>query len=127
MIKEYQHKTNKSFEDAVEAIKASLMEKKFGTLCSISLSDKFAEKGIDYDGKLTILEVCNPLEASRLISISPKSIYMLPCKIIVNEIDGVTNIKMATPTSVFAMFDEPKLLETAQHIESIIIEAINEI
>lgn len=127
MIKEYHYKTNKSFEDAIEALKASLKQRKFGTLCSIGLSDKFVENNIDYDGKLTILEVCNPLEASEIISINPKALYFLPCKIIVKEVNDITTIEMATPSSLFAMFDSPKLLEIAQRIETIIIEAINEV
>lgn len=127
MIKEYHYKTNKSYEDAIETLTASLKQRKFGTLCSIGLSDKFVENDIDYDGKLMILEVCNPLEASKIISINPKALYLLPCKIIVKEVNDTTTIEMATPTSLFAMFDSPKLLEIAQRIETIIIEAINEV
>ncbi len=127
MINEYNHKTNKSFEDTIESLKISLMERKFGTLCLIKLSEKFIEKGIDYNGKLTILEVCNPSEASSIISINPKALYMLPCKIIVHEVNGSTSIKMANPTSLFSVFDNPHLLEIAQSIEATMIEAISEV
>lgn len=127
MIKEYHYKTNKTFDDTIEALKASLKQRKFGTLCSIALSDKFAENNIDHEGKLTILEICNPLEANKIISINQKALYLLPCKIIVREINNTTTIEMATPTSLFAMFDNAKLIEIAQRIETIIIEAIKEV
>jgi uncharacterized protein (DUF302 family) len=127
MIKEYQHKTTKSFEDVIETLKKSLMKRKFGTLCSIAMSEKFEEKGINYDGKLTILEVCNPFEASKIISINPKALYLLPCKIIVRENDNTTTVQMANPTSLIALFDDSQLLKIAQEIESTLIDAINEI
>ena len=127
MLKEYQHITHRSFEDAIETLKTSLMNRKFGTLCSIALSEKFKEKGIDFDERLTILEVCNPFEANTIISISPEAIYLLPCKIIVREKNNTTTIQMATPSSLVSMFDDPKLLKVAQEIESILIAAIQEV
>jgi uncharacterized protein (DUF302 family) len=127
MIQEFQHKTNKSFEDAIEALKESLMKRKFGTLCSIAMSDKFKEKGINYDGKLMILEVCNPFEASKIISINSKALYLLPCKIIVRETANTTTIQMTTPTSLIAIFDDSQLLEIAKRIESTMVDAIKEI
>ncbi len=127
MIKEYQHKTTKSFDNAIATLKESLMRRKFGTLCSIALSERFEEKGISYDGKLTILEVCNPFEASRIISINPRALYFLPCKIIVRNKNSTTTIEMATPTSLVALLDDPQLLEIAQEIESTLLDAIEEI
>lgn len=127
MFKEYHHKTKLSYEESIESVKASLMEHKFGTLCTIGLSDKFKDQNLEYEGRLTILEVCNPKEANKIITINPKALYILPCKIIVQEFEGTTTIKMITPTSMFAIFDNPELTEIAQNIENIIVEAIEKI
>ena len=123
MLQEYVKATNKSFELTLSDLKDRLAERKFGVLAAISLSDKFKDKGIEYLGQLTILEVCNPFEAAAALAINPAAAYFLPCKILVREVNGCALIEMAKPSSLIEILHEPKLVDFARKIEDLLIEA----
>jgi uncharacterized protein (DUF302 family) len=123
MYLDYVRQTDKSFEDTLEVLKKELADRKFGVLASISLSDKFKDKGLEYNGKLTILEICNPFEASQALSLNPMSVYFLPCKMIVEELNGLTLIKMARPSVLIQILEDQALVSFAQRIEDLLIQA----
>ncbi len=127
MLTEYHYQTNKSFEDTIDALKVLLMERGFGTLCTIPLSEKFNEKNLSFDGKLSILEICNPFEANQILEVNAQALYLLPCKIIVREINNVTTIHMASPTSLASLLNDPQLIEAVQKIESTLLDAIESV
>lgn len=123
MLQEFIHITQKSFEDTIIDLKEALMQAKFGTLCQINMHEKFKDKGIDFHGKITILEICNPFEAFAAINIHPQAIYFLPCKFIVKEKDGVGVIEMVKPSSLMNLLEEPRLVELAIKVETALINA----
>lgn len=123
MLQEFIHITQKSFEDTIIDLKEALMQAKFGTLCQINMHEKFKDKGIDFHGKITILEICNPFEAFAAINIHPQAIYFLPCKFIVKEKDGVGAIEMVKPSSLMNLLEEPRLVELAIKVETALINA----
>ncbi|EGD49919.1 protein of unknown function DUF302, partial [Thermoanaerobacter ethanolicus JW 200] len=43
------------------------------------------KKGLPYNHSVTILEVCNPNAAAKIIAIDPMASYFLPCKIVIIE------------------------------------------
>lgn len=111
------------YESTLTLLKEKLAERKFGILASISLSDKFKDKGIPFDGKLTILEICNPFEAAQALALNPNAVYFLPCKMIVRETNELTTVEMARPSALIEILDDPKLIQFAQRIEALLIEA----
>ncbi|PKM68951.1 MAG: hypothetical protein CVU94_05045 [Firmicutes bacterium HGW-Firmicutes-19] len=123
MLKEFSHTTKKSFDDAISDLKEALMSAKFGTLCQINMHEKFKDKGIDFNGKITILEICNPYEAFAAINIHPQAIYFLPCKFVVKESNGVGVIEMVKPSSLMHLLEEPRLVELAVKVETALINA----
>jgi uncharacterized protein (DUF302 family) len=64
----YEVKINKSFDEAVESLKKSLSENKFGVLWELNFKDKLREKGLEFDTNFKILEVCNPVQAKEVLS-----------------------------------------------------------
>ena len=123
MIQTFTHTTQKTFDQTVTDLKEALMQAKFGTLCQINMHEKFRDKGIEFDGKIAILEICNPFEAFAAISIHPQAIYFLPCKFIVREVNGVGVIEMAKPSALMKLLDNPKLVELAEKVETALISA----
>ena len=123
MLQEFRHITQKSFEDTIIDLKEALMQAKFGTLCQINMHEKFKDKGIDFQGKIAILEICNPFEAFAAINIHSQAIYFLPCKFIVKEKDGVGVIEMVKPSSLMNLLEEPRLIELAIKVETALINA----
>jgi uncharacterized protein (DUF302 family) len=127
MIKIFTHTTDASFTQAFERLSVSLQAEKFNVLCSIPLSEKFKDKGIAFDEQLTICEVCNPFEASKVISLHEEAMFFLPCKIIIRTKNQNTYLEMALPTSLVAPFDNPELTKLAQSIEDTLIHAIKQV
>ncbi len=123
MFLDYVKVTGSDFETTLNLLKEKLAERKFGILASISLSDKFEEKGIEFSGKLTILEICNPFEAAQALSINSNAVYFLPCKMIVRETNELTTIELARPSGLIDVLEDPKLIQFAQRIEALLIES----
>ena len=63
----YEVRTEKSFEEAIKSIKEHLERFKFGVLWELNFKDKLAEKGLEFGGKVKVLEVCNPANALEVL------------------------------------------------------------
>lgn len=112
------------FEETTDALKTAFMSMGFGTLCSISLNERFEAKGLHYDDKITILEVCNPFEALSALTIDPDIAYFLPCKVLIKEVKGEVSVTMIKPTSFITLLDHDHLNEFAIKIEKALLQAI---
>lgn len=127
MLENYTVISSKSFEETITVLKERLMTSGFGTLCSISLNERFAMKQLDYKDQLMILEVCNPFEAFNALNIDKEVIYFLPCKIIVKQSNDVVSASMIRPTAFMSLLGHESLNEFAQKIENSLIEAMNQL
>ena len=122
----YTVETNKSIDEAISSLEQNLKEEKFGVLWQLDLSAKLHEKGVEsYNNPYRILEVCNPVEAAKVLGISELVGYFLPCKITVYESNGITRIGLPKPTMMVGMIDDPQLKEIAENIESTLINVLN--
>lgn len=101
--------TEKSMEEAVNSLEASLKEEQFGVLWTFDIKDKLQEKGLEFDKEFKVLEVCNPKEAQRVLNENTMAGYFLPCKMVVYEDGGQTKIGMPRPTSLIAMLNDEKM------------------
>lgn len=122
---DYTVKTSKSLVDAVRAVEESLREENFGVLWKLDLTAKLKEKGMDFETPYTVLEVCNPKEAQRVLSENLLVGYFLPCKIVVYEDKGTTKIGLPKPTSLIQMIQNDKIQALAEDIERRLISSID--
>ncbi|EDL66784.1 DUF302 domain-containing protein [Bacillus sp. SG-1] len=118
---DYTLSTDKSMEEAVNSLEASLKDEQFGILWTFDIKDKLQEKGLDFDKEFKVLEVCNPKEAQRVLNENTMAGYFLPCKMVVYEDGGQTKIGMPKPTSLISMLDDEKMKEFAKDIEDRLI------
>jgi uncharacterized protein (DUF302 family) len=102
-------------EEAVTKLEESLKNEKFGVLWRFDIKDKLQEKGLDFDKKFVVLEVCNPHEAKRVLEEENLVGYFPPCKIVVFDENGQTKIGMPKPTDLIGMLENEKLKELAAH------------
>lgn len=118
--------TEKGIEEAVQAVEDALKNHKFGVLWKLDLTSKLQEKGLDFNQPYRVLEVCNPVEAERVLSQNSLVGYFLPCKIVVYEVDGKTKIGLPKPTALMDVLNDAQLQKIAQGVEATLIEAVNE-
>lgn len=119
--------TNKTVEEAISSLEQNLKEEKFGILWQLDLPAKLKEKGVEsYRNPYRVLEVCNPVEAAKVLGINELVGYFLPCKITVYESNGITKIGLPKPTMMVGMIDDPQLKEIAENIESTLMNVLDE-
>ncbi|MFD1040221.1 DUF302 domain-containing protein [Virgibacillus byunsanensis] len=121
----YTVETTKTMEEAVQSLEGSLKEEKFGVLWQFDIKDKLQEKGLDFDQPYLVLEVCNPVEAQRVLSENLMVGYFLPCKIVVYEDEGKTKIGMPRPTALIQMVNDESINELAEDIEKRLITCMD--
>ena len=122
----YEVKTSKTFSTAVEDLKKSLSENKFGVLWELNFKDKLEEKGLDFHQNFKVLEVCNPKQAKEVLDRHIEVGYFLPCKMVVYEKENSVFIGMMRPTSMIGMLGQEELLSIAQQVETVLKKAIDE-
>ncbi|ARU60320.1 hypothetical protein CBW65_04015 [Tumebacillus avium] len=120
----YTVETTKSVDEAVEAIEASLKNHQFGVLWKLDLPAKLQEKGVDFTTPYRVLEVCNPVEAKRVLEQNLLVGYFLPCKIVIYEESGTTKIGLPKPSAMMGVLQDPALEGIAQGVEETLIQAI---
>lgn len=122
----YQVKTDKNFEKALEDLKKSLSTINFGVLWELNFKDKFKEKELEFDRNFIVLEVCNPKQAKEVLDINIEAGYFLPCKVVVYENEGSVFIGMPRPTSLISMIDgKDELKSIAKDVEKYLKSAID--
>ncbi|MCV4230311.1 DUF302 domain-containing protein [Virgibacillus sp. LDC1] len=124
----YTVETDKSVDDAIAALEQALAEEKFGVLWRFSIQDKLNEKGIEFEQKYEILEVCNQVEAKKVLSENDLAGYFLPCKIAVYEFEEGTKIGLPRPTALIGMVENEffeSLRGIAQDVEKRLIASID--
>jgi uncharacterized protein (DUF302 family) len=121
----YTVETEKSMDEAIQSLEASLKEEQFGVLWDFDVQNKLQEKGLEFDQSYRILEVCNPKEAQRVLLNNSLVGYFLPCKIVVYQEGGITKIGMPKPTSLIGMVNDGSLAEIAKDVEERLIASID--
>lgn len=116
-----------TIEEAIVKLDSTLKNEKFGVLWQLDVKEVLKKKGVDFNKKFFILEVCNPHEAKRIIEEESVASYFLPCKIVVFEENGQTKIGMPKPTALIEMLKNDKVKEFAIDIEKRLISCIDSV
>jgi uncharacterized protein (DUF302 family) len=86
----FSKKLREPFDDVVEKVTEALKEEQFGVLTQISVNETLKKK-LDVDFKrYLILGACNPHYAYQALSAEDKIGTMLPCNVIVQQLDPNT-------------------------------------
>ncbi|WP_394514460.1 DUF302 domain-containing protein [Priestia aryabhattai] len=123
---DYTLKSEKSPEEAILSLEENLKSEGFGVLWNFDLTAKLQEKGQDFNTPFTVLEVCNPEEAQRVLSENLLVGYFLPCKIVVYKDGDETKIGMPKPTAMINMIHNEELQMIAKDIEERLINCIDQ-
>jgi len=108
----------KSFEDASAALEAQVKQLGFGVLHIHDLGNTLRSKGVDFKEQCRVFEVCNPVQAARVLNVDMRLNMALPCRISVFTEKGETRIGLIRPADMLAaLSDDPQLRAVAQEVE----------
>ncbi len=121
---------SKVIEGDFEVIEKRIIEKlqleEFGVITEIDMKAKLKEKlGIDFR-KYKILGVCNPAFAYKALNSDDKIGTMLPCNIIIQEIDnGYVELAAIDPVASMMSVENPDIQWIASAIKIKFTNVIN--
>jgi uncharacterized protein (DUF302 family) len=119
--------TTKDVETAARDLEAAVKRNKFGVLHVHNLKQTLKQKGIDFPNACKILEVCNPQQATRVLTQNMTVNLALPCRISVYQEGGKTKIGIVKPTALLAIFPGAEALKSvAEEVEQQTIKMIEE-
>jgi len=114
--------------DTVDArTRAALTEKGFGILTEIDVKATMKKKlGIEMPA-YRILGACNPKMAHDAIGIEPRVGAMLPCNVILREVDGGVEVSAIDPVASMQAIDNAELHAVAGQVRDLLKKAVEAI
>ncbi len=122
---DYTIATEKSFDDAVEAVVQATAAAGFRVQFVHDVAATLAEKGFERE-RVTIVEMCNAKFASQVLAADVKVGLMLPCPIMVYAEEGRVFISTMRPTLIGEFFPEAHIEDVAGQVEDILVSVIDE-
>lgn len=113
------------FDRAVAKVTAALAERGFGVLTTIDVRQTM-KKRLDVEmSPYTILGACNPTFAHQALEAEDKIGTMLPCNVIVREMEeGGIEIAAVDPVASMQAITNPKLAEIAGKVRNLLRETV---
>jgi uncharacterized protein (DUF302 family) len=122
----YVVKTDKSFEQASTDLETEVQDLGFGVLHIHDLGETLRSKGVSFEEDCRVFEVCNPVQAAKVLSVDMRLNMALPCRISVYTEKGSTMIGLIKPAQMLSgLSNDPDLLEVANEVEAKTIQMID--
>lgn len=112
------------YAEAITRTKAALKEQGFGILSEIDVKATLKEKrNIDFR-PYVILGACNPDLAHRALQTEIDIGLLLPCNVVVYEVDGGSMVEAIDPERALDIVGKPELHEVAVEAKALLLQAL---
>lgn len=119
--------TDASLDEIDTRTRKALGDHGFGVLTEIDVRTTMKSKlGIDMPG-YRILGACNPKMAHQAIGIEPRVGAMLPCNVILREVDTGVEVSAVDPVASMKAIDNAALKEVASKVADMLAKVVDEI
>lgn len=116
--------TGKSFVDVEDRTRKALSENGFGVLTEIDVKATMKTKlDVEMPG-YRILGACNPKMAYEAIGIEPRVGAMLPCNVILREVDGGVEVSAIDPVASMQAIENAQLTAVAGDVRDLLSKAV---
>src|SRR5690606_6957808 len=100
--------------EAVARVRAALQSEGFGVLSEIDVQATLREKLGTEMAPYLILGACNPTLAQQAIQAEPEIGLLLPCNVVVREVEDGTLVEIADPKQMLGIVGNPALDAVAE-------------
>jgi uncharacterized protein (DUF302 family) len=121
----YQINSNKSIGEIERGLQDSAARHQFGVIAIHDLRDMMKKQGVELQMECRIDEVCNPLQAKKVLDADGAISTALPCRISVYGSKGQNTLATVLPTEMIKAFN-PELEPLAQQVEDVIVQMMQE-
>ncbi len=119
--------SNKAFEQASNDLDAAVKRNGFGVLHIHDLGETLRSKGIEFIEQCRVFEVCNPMQAAKVLSADMRLNMALPCRISVYTEGGATKIGLIKPAQMLSgLSDNKEIAGLASEVEAQTIKMVDE-
>ena len=116
-----------TLNEADARTRAALGEAGFGVLTEIDVQATMKKKlGIDLPG-YRILGACNPTMAHKALEIEPRVGAMLPCNVILREVDGGVEVSAVDPVASMEAIDNDTLKHVAGDVRELLADMLRNV
>jgi uncharacterized protein (DUF302 family) len=113
------------FDEAVKRTTEALRSEGFGIITEIDVKATLKAKINAEFRNYRILGACNPKLAYEALQIEDKVGTMLPCNVVVQDAgDGKTEISAIDPVASMRAIENPRLLQAATHVQSLLKKVV---
>lgn len=113
-----------SIAEAEERVRSALSEAGFGVLTEIDVRATMKKKlGEDMQG-YRILGACNPKMAHQALQLEPRVGAMLPCNVILREVDTGVEISAIDPVASMQAIENSELLRVAGQVREMLAKVV---
>ena len=116
-----------TFDDIDARTRKSLTDHGFGVLTEIDVKMTMKKK-LDVEMlAYRILGACNPKMAHQAIEIEPRVGAMLPCNVILREVEGGVEVSAVDPVASMQAIDNAELTAVAGEVRDLLAKALEAI
>ena len=115
---------NGPFDEVLAATKSALVDHGFGVLTEIDMQDTLRSKIDKEIDRYVILGACNPKLAGAALDIEPQVGVLLPCNVVVHEVDGTVHVDALDPGLMVSMTSVDELAPIAAEARRLIGDAL---
>ena len=108
------------FVEIQRRLEESAAAHKFGILTVHNLAETMRKKAVELGSECYIFEVCNPVQAKRVLDAHPAVSTALPCRISVYGSEGHYTLATLLPTALMESFGVPELGPVAADVEAVL-------
>lgn len=122
----YQIKTGRSVEEVERGLQDSAARHRFGVIAIHDLRETMKKKGVELAMECRIYEVCNPIQAKRVLEADGAISTALPCRISLYGNPGSYTLATMLPTEMMENFHTPGIGAVAKEVEDVIVEMMRD-
>lgn len=122
----FEVETHKTLAEIDQGLQEAAARHKFGILAVHNIRETMKKKGVEFGGECLIYEVCNPVQASKVLEANPAISTALPCRISVYCAGSGYKLAAILPTAMLGWFGTPGLSEVAAEVEAVIKQMMRE-
>ncbi len=113
-----------SFKDIDARTRAALVDNGFGILTEIDVQATMKNKLDTQMPPYRILGACNPKMAYEAIGIEPRVGAMLPCNVILREVEGSVEVSAVDPVASMQAINNPELTALAVKVRGLLARTV---
>jgi uncharacterized protein (DUF302 family) len=116
-----------SFDEVDARTRQALSARGFGVLTEIDVQATMKKK-LDVEmPSYRILGACNPKMAHQALEMEPRVGAMLPCNVILRQVEGGVEVSAIDPVASMQAIDNPQLHAVAGQVRDLLAKAVAEI